>query len=782
MTLRARTEMSEAIAVSFAAQATRSDVQTVQRVLDALNSRNPDITSIGVRQSSGVLLASTETHASNWKPRPDGKSTLTSVSVPLGTKIGKWGDVEVTFRPLSASRLPFLSQFSPLLVTACVGFLAFCIYMVYLRFALRALNPSKVVPKRVSEALNTLAEGLLVLDRGERIVLANTSFATAAGVDGGSLVGKKVSELPWQVREIGSEQPWTRSMADGVAETGILMDLELPEQNRTYSVNSVPITDDKGQCRGVLASFEDVTEMERKNVQMSRMLDKLRKSAKQVNRQNRELERLATRDPLTNCLNRRAFFESAEQVLRAASRYAYPVSCLMLDVDHFKSVNDNHGHAMGDEVLQRVGLTLLKGSRESDLVCRYGGEEFCVLMPHIDVEGAVQIAEQLRRTIEELEFDELTVTASFGVVDEESGATDIQGMLDQADQSLYAAKNTGRNRVLHYEQLGELDLEAVAEETHVVSEIEDDDMPPEEIAIPYRAITALLSALAFRDRATAEHSRRVADLCVLLAEDLVPRRRCYVIEMAALIHDIGKVGVPDSILLKPDKLSAEEWEVMEKHDRIGTEIIRASFASDELSSIVENHHLFYGGTNGSNAPIELEIPLGARILTIADAYDAITSDRVYRAGRSQEEAFAELRRCAGTQFDPELVELFIRKLMQRQDRVGDEVGVSKEAALSIGLQIEGLVAALDDRDLKRLDVLARKMQRVAVSAGVESVVQKTQELREKLSEEQDLIDIFCTAGELLDTCRQTQSSFFDGSEFRDAVGVSPVALAESPQK
>lgn len=775
MKLRGRTQLSEAIALSFASQATQADEATVHRILTAVCQRNPDLVSIGVRRATGDLLTATEEHESHWNPRPDGKATLTSVSVPLGSKSGQWGTVEFAYKPLSESAVAVLAGLPPIAITGCICLCSFCIFGVYLRFALRALNPSKVIPKRVNEALNTLAEGLLVLDKDERIVLANDSFASASGIDSKDLLGRKVSELPWQARD-ENDSPWSRSLAEGSSETGVLLELERDEvEGRTYSVNSVPILDDKGNRRGVLASFEDVTEMERKNEQMSRMLDKLRKSAKQVNRQNRELERLATRDPLTNCLNRRAFFEQADQTLRASERYDYPISCMMLDVDHFKSVNDHHGHAMGDEVLQHVGLTLLKESRESDLVCRYGGEEFGVLMPHVDIEGAEVFAERLRVAVAALEFEGLSVTASFGVTDRSFGATDIQAMLDQADQSLYAAKKTGRNRVTRFDTLDSLSIPEGDDQNARgdQSSSEQEAAPVEEqVAIPYRAVTALLAALAFRDRATAEHSRRVAELSVMLSEDLVSRRCCYVIEMAALLHDIGKVGVPDSILLKPGRLTKEEWKIMEKHDQIGSEIVRSSFASRELSTIIESHHLFYAGTpRNADAAKEMEIPLGARILTIADAYDAMTSDRVYSKGRPREEAFAELRRCAGTQFDPELVELFIRKLSMREAYERKPNGVSKQAALGIGLQIERLVSALDDRDLKRLKHLNAELNYIAAEHDIHEVVAKSDDLASKLDmEREDLIDILCTAGELLELCRRTQDSFLDGSEFRKPVG------------
>ena len=209
--------------------------------------------------------------------------------------------------------------------------------------------------------------------------------------------------------------------------------------------------------------------------------------------------------------------------------------------------------------------------------------------------------------------------------------------------------------------------------------------------------------MSYRDQVTAEHSRRVADLAVACAEGHLPITDCYVLEIAALLHDIGKVGVPDAILLKPGKLTAEEWKVMEKHDRIGVEIIRASFHSAQLTSIVENHHAFYGMSK-NGMPCGVEIPVTARILAIADAYDSMTSDRSYRKGRTPEDAFTELRRCAPAQFDPELVERFINVIKDRSQHQQATVdGVSKETALQIGMQMERLAQSLDNQDLDTLN-------------------------------------------------------------------------------
>ena len=181
--------------------------------------------------------------------------------------------------------------------------------------------------------------------------------------------------------------------------------------------------------------------------------------------------------------------------------------------------------------------------------------------------------------------------------------------------------------------------------------------------------------LTYRDAESAEHSRCVADLAVATAQRLMSHRQCYVLEVAALMYDIGKIGVPDSILKKPSPLTDPEWQVMRTHEHISVDMISASFARPELTEMVRTHHAWYGGSpHDSDLPSGGDIPLGARIIAIAEAYDAIVSDRVYRKASDQQAALAELRRCAGKQFDPELVERFAETVLARDEGRSISVG------------------------------------------------------------------------------------------------------------
>ena len=416
-------------------------------------------------------------------------------------------------------------------------------------------------------------------------------------------------------------------------------------------VNATPVLGSDGKPRGAMATFDDVTSIEEKNQQLEEMLQSLKTSFEDVRQKNMELKVLAARDPLTGCLNRRSLFDAFVVEWQSAAAQGSFLSCIMVDVDHFKLVNDEHGHAAGDEVLQKLSAALLEGVRKTDFVGRYGGEEFCLLLPRTSLRAAAAIAEKLRLRVAEACISR-KVTASFGVSSTESGASHPQELLEEADRAMYLSKKTG------------------TQPRHdLVGRGHGSDRRPQggvrlaaEHVGPSRGRShpsgqRLDGRLDFpRSDDRGAQPPRGGSLRAGGAGQM-SEEQCYILEVAGLLHDIGKLGMPDSILLKPGPLTDEERRIMSTHDRIGVEILRDAFSSKELSDIVANSHAWYtGNPHEPNLPTGEDIPLGARILTIADAYDAMTSDRVYRKARPPEEAFDELRRCAGEQFDPDLVE------------------------------------------------------------------------------------------------------------------------------
>ncbi len=265
-------------------------------------------------------------------------------------------------------------------------------------------------------------------------------------------------------------------------------------------------------------------------------------------------------------------------------------------------------------------------------------------------------------------------------------------------------------------------------------------------------------------------------------------RELYVLETAALLHDIGKIGVPDSILLKPGPLDDEEWQLMGLHDRMGVEIIKTTFVSSALLEIIKTHHAWYGGhPRHSHLPRGENIPMAARILAISDAYDAMVSDRVYRSGRSREEAFQELRRCAGQQFDPQLVERFIETVLG--DRDGNHpTSVSKQTALRIGLQIERLTDALDAHDLNGVVDQAALVRATAVESKLPEIANAASKLEAVAADGTEITDLADVIANLLDLCRTTQKAYLEIDDqprtLRErfaARAFSKVALVTRPQ-
>ena len=759
--MEGRARLCESMALNFSTLARYSDATTMKSCFEAIVQRNPQIVSLGLRRESGELIFAISDHDESWNLASNAMSTETQLAVPVFANNKPWGTLEVQFVPISKPGLSGILLRPEFKLAGYMTIMTLIAYYLFLRKVLRQLNPSKVIPGRVREAFDSLAEGLIVMDQKECIVLANRAFEMATGHDVSQLVGRRVSDIPFVQRESTSNEtfPWHETIKHSKAVKGRLLSLKGEStETKTFSVSAAPIFDDQGGNRGALASFEDVSGLERQKEELRAMVEQLHSSSEKIHQQNRDLQVLATCDPLTGCFNRRMFLGQFDQIWSSAQRYGHSLSAIMVDVDHFKSVNDKYGHSMGDEVLRQVAAELRACVRDADVVCRFGGEEFAILLPHTDLVAAESVAEKLRCAIAALKFPQLSVTASLGVSSTCQSPNNPQELLEQCDKSMYVAKRSGRNQVFRWDRIPS-DFAMEAQEVSHAAILE---LPDDAPSIPFHAVTALISALAYRDQGTAAHSRRVADLCVATAEGLLSLKECYVLEIAALLHDIGKIGVPDTILLKTTPLSEAEWNIMHSHDRIGVEIIRTSFQSPALSQIVEFHRNHFGEKENHSGQLTGQaIPIGARILAIADAYDSITSDLVYRKGRDRTAAFEELRRCAGAQFDPEIVERFIVTVERLQGQQHNQATrVSTEAALSIGMQLERLVEVLDRQNLEEIQVLSQRLSATAKKYGAREIADKAAELDACLKSDHNLLGFMQAANELLDLCRSTQSSFF----------------------
>ena len=368
------------------------------------------------------------------------------------------------------------------------------------------------------------------------------------------------------------------------------------------------------------------------------------------------LSEVAVSDELTGLLNRRGYQQRLREELARAERGGKPLSIVLGDIDGFKALNDRFGHSEGDEALQAFAETCRRHVRDVDFMSRVGGEEFAIVLPGADEAAAFLAAERLRRGIrsEMRTPDGAAITASFGIATYPEHGSKAECLLDHADQAMYAAKRLGRDCTVPYSS----DMS-----TTTPSLVNREQL---------QAVVLLAETLDVRDAGTCAHSRTVSSLCESTARALqLPSARVERIRLAGLVHDIGKIGVPDHVLRKPGGLSHTEWIEMRKHPELGSRIVAAA-GLDDIAGWVLAHHERVDGNGYPNGLPGDEIPLEARILSVADAYEAMTADRPYRKSMEMAEAIAELQRQAGTQFDATVVEAFLstlgREVAQRVTR------------------------------------------------------------------------------------------------------------------
>jgi len=363
-----------------------------------------------------------------------------------------------------------------------------------------------------------------------------------------------------------------------------------------------------------------------------------------------ELEAQARQDPLTGLANHRVFHERLHEEVARARETGEPLALVLCDLDHFKRVNDTHGHPAGDAVLVEMARRLRMQARGDDLVARTGGEEFAWILPGCSGEAGLRRAEDLRRAVASTPFPVAgTVTVSAGVC-ALADAGDAPTMVSSADQALYWAKRQGRDTcVRHSDELGgQLEGLESAERAGRVRAFE--------------TLRTLVRSLDAKHPTTRRHSERVADLAAALATALGwPVPRCVELHGAGLLHDLGTVTVPDTVLLAPGPLTDAEHASIAAHAALGAQIAAEALGREAVGWIRAHHER----PDGSGYPDGLRghaIPEGARILAVADAWDAMTAGRPHRPRREVPDALAELRRHAGTQFAPEVVDALTRLL------------------------------------------------------------------------------------------------------------------------
>jgi len=373
-----------------------------------------------------------------------------------------------------------------------------------------------------------------------------------------------------------------------------------------------------------------------------------------------QVEARATHDRLTGIPNRETLLAILASEVERAVRHYKPLSVAFIDIDRFKPINDTYGHNSGDAVLRQVARLIADGVRVSDTFGRYGGEEFMLILPETLPDDAVLLAEELRALVQReplrIAGDQtVNITISIGIAGGRGAQLQLDMLVDRADAAMYAAKSLGRNRT---NQFRDLDDEAPVRRAPISAE-----RRAQATAIGQWASDTATQALASVLAPQPNHRGRPSDMIAALSTGIgiemgLPVEEIERIRIAALLHDLGRIAIPEEILDKPTTLTAAEWQAIGEHPRIGQVILEQASNLREAIPVVLHHHERFNGGGYPHGLKGTEIPLGARIVSVADAYHAMVHDRPYSVVRTHDDALAELQRHAGTQFDPDVVNVF----------------------------------------------------------------------------------------------------------------------------
>lgn len=460
--------------------------------------------------------------------------------------------------------------------------------------------------------LLSVGDGVISTDTNGNILVMNKVSENLTGWTQEEAIGKPIEEVFNIINEFTREK--TENPAYKVLGTGKTIELA----NHTILVSkdgierpiedsAAPINDEYGNITGVVLVFRDFTDKKQKQ---------------------KEIEYLSYHDQLTGLFNRR-YYE--QEIVRMDDEKYYPLTLIMLDVNGLKLTNDAFGHMTGDLILQKISSVLKKECRENDIISRIGGDEFIILLPNTDAKNAEVIIDRINTTIKNEKIDNVILSISVGFAIKQEKSESITEVFMKAEDNMY------RNKLV------------------------------ESNSVRSNTIDLIMNTLFEKNDREMLHSERVGYLSAAIAENMIfTNNEINEIKLAGQMHDIGKIGISEAVLNNPKKLNYEEHQEIKRHSEIGYRILSSVNELSQISNYVLEHHERFDGSGYPKGIKGDEISLQARIITIADAYDAMTKERTYRKALSKEEAIAELKKCSGTQFDSDIVNIFVEKVLKNE--------------------------------------------------------------------------------------------------------------------
>ena len=522
----------------------------------------------------------------------------------------------------------------------------------------------------LSNVFSSIQDGLSILDTNLTIVRVNSTMEKWYSY-AMPLIGKKCYEA-YHGRDIPCETCPTRL----TIETGQAACKVVPKRVAGGKIvgwlelYSFPLVDKPtGHMTGVIEYVRDITERREAEKGLADLNKELRKT-------NRRLKQLAVRDSHTGLYNHRYLDEIVEAEFSRAKRYGHALSVVMLDIDYFKSINDVYGHQFGDIVLKQFAKLVKKMLRRYDTVVRYGGEEFVLICPGTDRQQITILAQRLLDAINLFNFGNaqhiLKLKLSIAVTAYPDDRA-LRGMdlVELADQILNRVKESGGNKVYssldiaHAKPKHDKDSQATGDVNFLKEKLNKLTKRANQSLI--EAVFAFAKTIEVKDHYTGAHAEHTVKYATDIAEELgLPTQEVENIKQAATLHDLGKIGVRESILLKKTALTKKEFNEMKKHPQIGADIIRPIQFLHAVIPLILYHHERWDGKGYPNGLKGEEIPIGARIVSLADAYQALTSDRPYRKAYTQAKAIQIIQEESGMRYDPKIVNVFLKILDKKK--------------------------------------------------------------------------------------------------------------------